>query len=461
MELPLTNETEYMTEQQKLLNIALSAAHMIAWKRDFATDLISEIMVGSWTSPGLTGALRFTFKDLLGADWLEEARAGGPTSLGLPEGSKFMFKSFVERVHPDDRERLRQAIDQAIATGEPYECEYRILVPGQAARWVKAHGLTYHAADGKPQGLVGVLHDITDRKHSEEMLEEAASRVATILESITDGFLAIDPTGVITYINRNGEDLLGMSRDEIVGRDYHDIFPGVPDSNFHGHLDLAVRSATPVQFTEQDRQRDLWFEVRSRPSDRGVGVYFRDVTESVRAASDRSETRKRQRIFFRDVLRSVSDGKLLLCHSSADLPIRLNKSAAWIPLTQTEGLCEARAQVRNVCQDLSFSEERTQDCVTAISEAAMNTIVHAGGGLCRLCWSDSALQAWIDDKGKGIDVSNLPKATLEKGYTTAGSFGHGMKLMLHTADRVHLLTGTTGTTVVVEMDTVISLPQWM
>ena len=58
----------------------------------------------------------------------------------------------------------------------------------------------------------------------------------------------------------------------------------------------------------------------------------------------------------------------------------------------------------------------------------------------------------MQDRGAGIDLAKLPRATLERGFTTAGSLGHGFWLMLQTCDRLWLLTGPEGTTVVLEQD---------
>ena len=73
---------------------------------------------------------------------------------------------------------------------------------------------------------------------------------------------------------------------------------------------------------------------------------------------------------------------------------------------------------------------------------------------------ENTVQVWIEDCGKGIDMNNLPRATLERGWTTAGSLGHGFWLMLQTIDHVYLLTGPTGTTVVLEQDKVAPIPAW-
>jgi len=90
---------------------------------------------------------------------------------------------------------------------------------------------------------------------------------------------------------------------------------------------------------------------------------------------------------------------------------------------------------------------------------AMNAVVHCGGGEARLGASpppdgqrDRALQVWIEDQGSGMALGTLHRATLEKGYTTAGTMGYGWFLTLQTVDRVWHLTGPSGTTVLLEMD---------
>ncbi len=83
----------------------------------------------------------------------------------------------------------------------------------------------------------------------------------------------------------------------------------------------------------------------------------------------------------------------------------------------------------------------------------MNAIVHAGGGTAAVgAGPDGLVQVWIEDQGQGIDLSDLPQATLERGFTTAGTMGHGFYIILKTVDRIYLLTGPQGTTVVLEQE---------
>ena len=92
----------------------------------------------------------------------------------------------------------------------------------------------------------------------------------------------------------------------------------------------------------------------------------------------------------------------------------------------------------------------------------MNAVVHAGGGTAAVGANPQGpVQVWIEDRGTGIDLNHLPQATLERGYTTAGTMGHGFYMILKTVDRVWLLTGPEGTTVVMEQERNAAEPVWL
>ena len=170
-----------------------------------------------------------------------------------------------------------------------------------------------------------------------------------------------------------------------------------------------------------------------------------------------------QRGFLRDVLRSVTEGKLRLCEDARGLPAP--RGTAWgelIHLSREGGLRDLRCLALGAAESGGSSEERLHDLVTAVNEAGMNAIVHAGEGAARVCCDPSGtVQVWVEDAGPGITLENLPQATLARGFTTAGTLGHGLKLMLQTTDRLWLLTGPTGTTVVLEQDRQPPEPGWM
>ncbi len=80
----------------------------------------------------------------------------------------------------------------------------------------------------------------------------------------------------------------------------------------------------------------------------------------------------------------------------------------------------------------------------------MNALRHAGGGTYQLFARDDRLQVLIRDEGPGIDFRTLPRATLQRGFSTASSLGMGFTIMLQVCERVLLSTRPGRTSVVLE-----------
>ncbi|MGI4789014.1 MAG: ATP-binding protein [Janthinobacterium lividum] len=158
----------------------------------------------------------------------------------------------------------------------------------------------------------------------------------------------------------------------------------------------------------------------------------------------------------------VTEGRLRLCETADDLLAVLELFCHPISLTQTDGLRELRQKVKQESLRLGLSEERCHDLVTASQEAGMNAVVHVGGGLSRISTNGrNTVQVRVEDGGTGINVEHLPRTLLEKGYSTAGTLGYGMKMMILSADRIWLLTGQLGTTVVLEQDHTTLKHTWL
>lgn len=112
------------------------------------------------------------------------------------------LEKFMTLLHPDDRERVTQAIDHAVQTGDPYRCEYRI-VAGGAERWVAASGRCEHDARGRPTRFAGVTVDITDRRRREDAtlmlsreLSHRIKNIFTVVQMMTALAIREEPVAV-------------------------------------------------------------------------------------------------------------------------------------------------------------------------------------------------------------------------------------------------------------------------
>jgi len=90
-----------------------------------------------------------------------------------PEETLMDHRTVSERVHPEDLPRIEAAVAEAKKRHARYVLDHRVIRPDGTIRWVSAIGDFHYDAHGTPVRMIGVLMDITDRKHAEEALREA------------------------------------------------------------------------------------------------------------------------------------------------------------------------------------------------------------------------------------------------------------------------------------------------
>jgi PAS domain S-box-containing protein len=123
-----------------------------------------------------------------------------------------------------------------------------------------------------------------DRLAAEQALNAANKRNLTILESITDGFLALDKEWRYTYFNETGARMIGMKRDDLIGGCVWELFPHATSTRFFGEYHRAVETGTPVHFEEYyPDPLNLWLECHCYPIPEGLTVFFRDISERKQA----------------------------------------------------------------------------------------------------------------------------------------------------------------------------------
>jgi len=125
-----------------------------------------------------------------------------------------------------------------------------------------------------------------------------------------------------------------------------------------------------------------------------------------------------QRVFLKDVLSSVTEGRLSLCDDEMELPQPIGEQGTSVDLSAAPALRDLRQAVIQAARGCGFQEDRVQDLATSVSEAGMNAIIHGGGGEA-VVRADGAerVQVWIKDHGKGIALGSLPQSTLKRGYS--------------------------------------------
>jgi len=110
--------------------------------------------------------------------------------------------SFMENVHPEDKERVSISHKALYEENRPFEEEYRIFRPDRSIRWVRARTYPVFDRSGSVTRHVGIAEDITGRKRAEDALRRSEIRLKGILEATADGILAVDHQGKVISVNR-------------------------------------------------------------------------------------------------------------------------------------------------------------------------------------------------------------------------------------------------------------------
>lgn len=129
----------------------------------------------------------------------------------------------------EDRQRIEDAIHEALETGEPFDLEARIRTTAGELRWLHVRGVP-KTKDGEVVMLCGAAQDITERKEQQKMLQRERDRFRRIFEEGFDAMILADDEGEFVEVNESTATLFGLPEDELIGRSIPEFAP--EDFNF-------------------------------------------------------------------------------------------------------------------------------------------------------------------------------------------------------------------------------------
>ncbi|WP_207493756.1 PAS domain-containing sensor histidine kinase [Aridibaculum aurantiacum] len=143
--------------------------------------------------------------------------------LGIQE-AEATFKDFNflhQVVHPEDKELLRNALENSFSTGESFNIEFRVT--GEKEKVILAIGVVEKDADGLPTKFRVTIQDITDSKMAILAIQTLESRFRSLFENSIDGVILSKWEGAITSGNPSICKMLGYTSDELLSLTRHDL----------------------------------------------------------------------------------------------------------------------------------------------------------------------------------------------------------------------------------------------
>lgn len=305
-------------ERERTLRAAAELARVGTWTWEIGSDVLS------WSDYG---------HQIFGTD---------------PAGPSATYQTYVDMLHPDDRERVLSVIRSAMATGERYEVDHRIVRPDGEIAEIRGTGQAELDAQGRAFRLIGGLQDVTEMRRQARSLQESRDLFAGVLNAATElSVIALDRDGLITVFNTGAERMLGYSAEEMIGtsperlHDADEIRARATELGMRPDFDVFLaQPATGVPETRRwtyitrDGQRLMASLTVSAMHDAAGNVtgfikVGTDVTEEqrARAALEDSESR------FRTLFQHAPNGMMLLGVGAANRGRFLQVNPAMCRLT--------------------------------------------------------------------------------------------------------------------------------
>src|SRR5690606_6063375 len=183
------------------------------------------------------------------------------------KSDEVLGKNLWELFSPVMGTELETVYRRVAKKGRAESFEY--LYPGNGS-W---YDINTYPSNG---GVSVYFKNINERKKAEVELESAYREKNMILESIGDAFFAMKEDFTVTYWNKTAERLLGVKREDLIGKSLWEVFPDAVDLPSYVNYNKVLKTKQPITFEDF---YGIWLEVNVYPSEEGISVFFRDITQ--------------------------------------------------------------------------------------------------------------------------------------------------------------------------------------
>lgn len=206
-------------------------------------------------------------------------------------------KTFLDITHPDHRALDKEHVEQ-LWRGEVdhYKTEKRYIRKNGDVCWANLMVSLIKGYDGKPLNALAMVEDITERKRAEEALVVSEERLSTFMDSASDSFCLLDKNLNFVEINLKGLEILGKTRDEVIGKHMTEIMHDVKTTGrYEKHLEV-LKTGVPFvaeQYLPHPTLGNMHFILKSFKAGEYLGVIGTDITmrKKVEEALRQSEAR--------------------------------------------------------------------------------------------------------------------------------------------------------------------------
>ncbi|WP_435102664.1 PAS domain S-box protein [Halarchaeum sp. P4] len=197
-------------------------------------------------------------------------------------------------------ERSEMPPARVFETGDAvFEEEIALESPEGERRWYRVNAAPIRDEDGSVERVVAAGEDVTELKERERRLQrrtdELEAELSEVFGRVSDAFFALDEEFRFTHLNEQAHELINPEGRDLRGERLWEAFPQAIERGTKSRYERALHEQETVTFEEYASELDTWFEVRVYPSETGLSVYFRDITERREREDALAESEQRYR----------------------------------------------------------------------------------------------------------------------------------------------------------------------
>lgn len=132
-------------------------------------------------------------------------------------------RAFGDLIHPGDRVRVTEEIQAAVREDTQFKVAFRLVTASGEEKWVSEQGQAVRSSKGEVVALEGFISDITEQKRYEAALKSSEERFKIIFEFAPDAVYIHDQEGRFVDGNRAAEELIGRTREDLIGKRFFDL----------------------------------------------------------------------------------------------------------------------------------------------------------------------------------------------------------------------------------------------
>lgn len=188
---------------------------------------------------------------------------------------------FIACYSIDDHERIRNAFSNCSKDGVSFDLIVSAEIEEGINRSIKLIGHSGNQYNESEDKIYGSIQDVTELIEAKKTATKNELRLRSILNTISEGFYTLDRDFKFTFINKTVSKIFGDTAEHFIGRRIHDAFEEAADKTALTRLERAMETQSPYSLIEFNPNFGRWLDIHAYPTDQGIAVYFRDVTESM------------------------------------------------------------------------------------------------------------------------------------------------------------------------------------